>query len=162
MLDLLILLIEKNENGESLKSYKISENDKLGHLSGLIDFNNKNNLNIENIENMTSYEASLEVAKKGYVNIHVSNKIMIIYLPMYLSEEQYKWFKDNMGLLSKFIISVSSEQLDGSFKSLRNEDNEEKYTKLNALKRELKRKMLLKEKNNMIGDNNEHRKANKR
>lgn len=143
MLELLVILDEKDEKERESIYYKISEDEKYGHLSGLINFNNEHNLNIENIDKMSSYEASSEVAKRGFVNIHVTDGFMLIYLPKFITENQKKWFKNHMKALSKFILAVSSEQLDGSFKSLQRED--ETTTKLNDLKRELKRKELLEE-----------------
>ena len=57
---------------------------------------------------MSSYEASSEVAKRGFVNIHVTDGFMLIYLPKFITENQKKWFKNHMKALSKFILAVSN------------------------------------------------------
>lgn len=89
----------------------------------------------------------------GHVNIHVESMNMIIYLPKILSDKQYKWFKDNRRLLSKFGLSVASIEEDGNIKHIENDEYEMK-SGINKLYRELKKKELLKKKIRLSEENN--------
>lgn len=78
---------------------------------------------------------------------------MLIYLPKILSDEQYKWFKDNRRLLSKFDLSIASIGQDGIVKHIE-KDEYETQSGINKLYRELKKKELLKKKISLAGENN--------
>lgn len=68
---------------------------------------------------------------------------MFIYLPKVLSDNQYKWFKENRSLLSKFNLLLASIQEDSTVKNIENDDYEMK-SGINRLYKELKKKELLK------------------
>lgn len=88
----------------------------------------------------------------GYANIHVEGMNMFIYLPKILSDKQYKWFKDNRSLLSRFGLSIASIGEDENIKHIENDEYEMKGG-INKLYRELKKKELLK-KRLILGEEN--------
>lgn len=146
MLELIVIVNENEINiGNPMLRYKLEKDSKGGYLSACRKFVNDYNLNIPNIDKLTSYEISMEISKMGHVNIHVEGMNMIIYLPKILSDKQYKWFKDNRRLLSKFGLSVASIGEDGNIKHIENDEYEMK-SGINKLYRELKKKELLKKK----------------
>lgn len=156
MLELIVLLKEKGENEKLAKIYKIDpSNENIGHLSGCISFSKEENLDIDDVEEMTSYEASIEIANLGYPNIHVENRNMLIYLPKILSDEQNRWFKDNSGLLSRFKLHVMSIQTNGDLLDLSDlNEYDNSYCKYGDLKRELRKKELIKQKMELENNSN--------
>ena len=158
MLELIILRKDSNENGNIEKKYSIDPNQKNdGHLSGCITFCKEENIDIDGIEEMTSYQASIEIANLGYVNIHIENRNMLIYLPSVLTEEQSKWFKDNKSLLSRFQLNVMSIQTDGNLFDLSDlNEYDNSYCKINDLKREIRKKDLIRQKLELQSNSNMH------
>lgn len=146
MVELIVLLKEKNELGESAAKYIIDSKDNLGHLDGCISFNEEYDVGIEDMDKMTSYQASNELAKLGYPNIHVENRNMLIYLPRFLSDEQNNWFMENKGILSKFKLHILSIQFDNSVRDLSMYNVDGRLScNVGDLKKELKRKEFFKQ-----------------
>lgn len=142
MLELIVIV---NENEIDIKDSMIRKKITKGgsHLSACIEFVNDYNIDISDIYNLTSYEISVEIAKLGHISIHIENMNMFIYLPKVLSDNQYKWFKENRSLLSKFNLLLASIQEDSTVKNIENDDYEMK-SGINRLYKELKKKELLK------------------
>lgn len=154
MLELIVIVNENRINIENqMLRYKLEKDGEGGHLSACRKFVKDYNLNIPNIEGLTSYEISMEIAKMGHVNIHVEGMNMLIYLPKILSDKQYKWFKDNRILLSKFGLSIASIEEDGNIRHIESGEYEMK-SGINKLYRELKKKELLKKKFILNAENN--------
>lgn len=146
MLELIVIANENNIDIEDpMLRYKLEKNSEGGHLSACKEFVSDYNLDIQDIDELTSYEISLKIAKMGHVSIHVEGMNMIIYLPKILSDKQYKWFKDNRRLLSRFSLSITSICENDDIKYIENNEYEMKSS-INRLYRELKKKELLKKK----------------
>ncbi len=154
---MLELIIIANDNeidvDDIMLRYKLESKNNRGHLDLCKKFVDDYNLEISNINDLTSYEISIEIAKLGHVNIHVEKRSMIVYIPEILSDKQYKWFKDNRSLLSKFDLSIVSLGENEIVKHIENNECETKSV-INKLYRELKKKELLKRKLSLTEENN--------
>ena len=157
MLELIVLLKDvsecKEDSNDIMVKYKIGTNNNDGHKDGCIRFIQDYDIHIDNVNDLTSYEISIYIAEMGYPNIHVEGMSMLIYLPKLISDSQYKWFKDNRKLLSRFRLIIASVQEDDNIKYIEDSEYEPKSI-INKFYKELKKKELLKKRMLLEDENN--------
>lgn len=65
------------------------------HYEKIVDYIIDNDLSIEVDDVKSSYKLSIELARQNHCVILTEGNIKIIFLPLNVTEEQYKWFKEN-------------------------------------------------------------------
>lgn len=95
-----------------------------GHISAMYDFIEKNNIDIPNYKSKSSYGLSCALLEFGCMNIHFEDKFALVYLPYTISDNQYKYIKENLKILSKFSLSMASLNQNGEIDTYDNTDEE--------------------------------------
>ena len=104
-----VYIIERNGNHISYKVKEAPEgipfdSEPYDHASQYRKYIKDNNIQLEN-DKLLSFEFGEELSKLGISSIIVENKVMCIFLPEHLSDEQSKWFIDRKNILRHYNIS---------------------------------------------------------
>lgn len=143
MLGLVIVIDkEKIELENDVFNYKITSEDKEGHLSLLKKFIIENNISLD-YKNKTSYELSIELAKLGIMNLHFENRNIIIYLPETLCCNQGKYIKNNINFIKRHSLKIASIQDDNVNFFEEEIDDYNVASMINVLMKEVKKKLKL-------------------
>lgn len=130
---------EKTNLNNSQIKYNITKEDTEGHLSLLKKFINDNNIDID-VNNKTSYELSIELIEIGYMNIHFENRMIIIYLPDTLSNNQASYIKQNINGMKRYDLKlVSYDGCDIEF--IENDEDDYETNMVNVVMKNVKKKL---------------------
>ena len=88
------------------KSKEEETKDEFLHSYYLKKFAAENNINVDENEKL-SYPLAENLSNEGYCPIIVENRVMCIFLPEKVSEDQYMWFKKIYKLLTRYSISYT-------------------------------------------------------
>lgn len=144
-----VYIIEKDGN---VNYYKML-NDNDFHSAYFFKYIQENNLNIK-CDNLTSFGYATELSKLGLASIIVENKNMYIFLPEYISNNQFTWFLKSKKSFRYFQLSYG--YIDNKeFVSIDPDITQGETTKIKDFYKYLKKNIQ----NRKEGEVNEHRRT---